>query len=264
MQPTTGQMIAEKADGIGWMTFSNLERHNAINLAMRQAIPEILGDFAADPDVRVVVMKGAGDRAFVSGADISEFEAQRSNAENSEEYARLGQRSANSYKELGKPLIAMIRGYCLGGGLVVAMKADLRIAAEGSQFGIPAVRLGVGYAYQSVKEMVDLIGPGHTRRLLITGERVDAQTALSMGLVSQVVPADELEGAVRKVAATIAGNAPLTIRAIRAAVDESLKGEHERDVDMVNRLVTECAASQDYAEGRRAFMEKRRPVFTGR
>lgn len=260
----TQKMIGYKEDGVGWMVFNNPERRNAIGLEMSLAIPEIIESFAKDPEVRVVVMTGAGDKAFVSGADISEFESRRATPEQIEEFNKIGARASASYGQLGKPLIAMIRGFCLGGGLVTAMKADLRIAAQDSQFGVPAARLGVGYGYGQVKTMVELMGPAYTREILLTGARFDAQTALRMGLINRVVPGDRLEDEVKELSATIADNAPLTIKAIRAAVDESLKDREERDVGLVEKLVADCFASEDYKEGRTAFMEKRRPVFKGR
>ena len=260
----TNKMIGYKEDGVGWMIFNNPERRNAIGLEMQEAIPVILGAFAEDPEVRVVVMTGAGDKSFVSGADISEFESRRASPEQIEEFNRVGARASASYQELGKPIIAMIRGFCIGGGLVTALKADLRVASDDAQFGVPAVRLGLGYGYSNVKGMVELMGPANTREILLTGSRYDAQTALRMGLVNRVVPGPQLEDEVKMLASTIAENAPLTVKAVRAAIDQSVKDKEDRDVDYVERLVAECFGSDDYIEGRRAFMEKRRPVFTGR
>ncbi len=263
MELATEKMLARKADGIGWMTFNNPERHNALGLAMQRAIPQILGDFASDPEVRVVVMTGAGEKAFVSGADISEFEQQRSSPEAIAEYDRISAEASRAYGTLEKPLIAMIRGFCMGGGLLTAMRADLRIASEDAQFGVPAARLGLGYGFGGVKALVDLMGPSQTREILLTGKRFPAQDALRWGLVNRVVAGEELESTVTELASTIAENAPLTIKAIRKSVDATLKDESRRDLSEIERLVAECFASEDYAEGRRAFMEKRRPEFRG-
>ena len=158
----------------------------------------------------------------------------------------------------------MIRGACIGGGLLTAMRADLRVASDDAQFGVPAARLGLGYGFASVKALVDLVGPAHTREILLTGERFSAAHALRIGLINRVVPAADLEGAVRDLASAIADNAPLTIKLIRVAVDEALKESGERDYAVIDRLVADCFASDDYSEGRRAFLEKRTPVFRGR
>ncbi|MFQ5879085.1 MAG: enoyl-CoA hydratase [Dehalococcoidia bacterium] len=264
MKLNTDKMIAEKEDGIGWMIFNNPARHNALTVEMQEAVPVILGSYAEDEEVRVVVMKGAGDKAFVSGADISEFEARRSSEEAIKVYNRIAARAAASYSALGKPLIAMIRGFAMGGGLLTALRADLRIASDDSWFGVPAARLGLGYEYAGVKALVDLVGAAHTREILLTGSRFDADDALRMGLINRVIPAAELEGAVRDLARTIAENAPLTIKAIRAAIDEAMKDKEDRDLALIDRLVAACFASEDYIEGRRAFMEKRKPRFLGR
>ncbi len=263
MELNTTQMLAEKFDGIGWVTFNNPERRNAITIAMQQALPVIMEDFAADPEVRVVVLKGAGDKAFVSGADISEFGTRRASPEAMEETGRIGRRSNESYAALGKPIIAMIRGFCLGGGLLTALKADLRVASEDSQFGIPAVRLGVGYGWDNVRAVVDVIGATHAREMLLTGDRFDAETALRWGLIHRVVPVGELENHVRGLARTIASNAPLTVKTIRAAIDEGLKDPGSRDLAMVQAMADAANNSQDFTEGRGAFLEKRRPAFTG-
>ena len=260
----TEKMIGRKDGGIGWMIFNNPERRNALSLEMQEAIPRILGDFRDDPEVRVVVLAGAGGKAFVSGADISEFDRRRADPESIREYDAIGARASAAYRALDKPMIAMIEGYAMGGGLLTALRADLRIASEGSRFGVPAAKLGLGYGFASTKTLVDLIGPAHTRELLLTGGQFDAQTALRMGLINRVVPAAELEPTVRELATTIAGNAPLTIRLVRASVDESLRPAAERDPERIQRMVDECFASADYIEGRAAFAEKRTPDFTGR
>ena len=264
MQLNTEKMIARAEDGVGWMIFNNPERRNALGLEMQQAIPQILGEFADDDEIRVVVMTGAGGKAFVSGADISEFEQRRSSPEAIAEYDQIAADANRAYTTLGKPLIAMIQGFCMGGGLLTAMRADLRIASDDSQFGVPAARLGLGYGFGGVKALVDLIGPSQTREILLTGRRFPAEDAMRWGLVNRVVPVDELEITVNELAATIADNAPMTINAIRKSVDATLQDESRRDTAAIEQLVAECFASEDYREGRSAFMEKRRPVFKGR
>ena len=264
MQLETEKMIARKEGGIGWMVFNNPERRNALALEMQKAIPMILDDFRDDPDVRVVVMKGAGEKAFVSGADISEFESRRSDPDSIAEYNRIAADANRAYADLGKPLIAMIRGFCMGGGLLTAMQADIRIAAEDAQFGIPAARLGLGYAFGGTKKVVDLVGAAVAREILFTGGRFPAADALRWGLVNRVVPVAELEPAVTDMAGAICENAPLTVKLLRASIIEATEDATERDLAELDAMVEACFASEDYVEGRRAFMEKRRPQFQGR
>jgi enoyl-CoA hydratase len=260
----TDKMIAEKTDGIGWMTFNNPARRNAIGFAMREAILEILADFESDPDVRVIVMKGAGDKAFVSGSDISEFAERRATPEQREIYDELSARVGAAYHNIEKPLIAMIRGFCLGGGLGTAMQADLRIASDDSQFGIPAAKLSIGYPYHNMKKIIDVVGPAKTKEIMFTGRRFSTAEALAMGLVNQVVPVEALEKMVHDLAATIAGNAPLTIRASKTIVNEAMKSPEDRDLALCQEQVDACMNSSDFAEGRTAFMEKRKPEFMGK
>lgn len=264
MKLPTDQMIAEKRDGIGWMTFNNPARRNALSVEMREAAIEILADFAKDDAVRVVVMKGAGDKAFVSGADISQFESQRSTPEQIAAYSALSQRFEGMMNGLQKPLIAMIRGYCLGGGLAVALTADIRIASDDSQFGIPAARLSLGYGFGGTRKLTDLVGPSCAKEILFTARRYSAAEAFQMGLINRVLPVPELEKHVSELATTIAGNAPLTIRTAKTIIGEIVKDPADRDLAACEAAVQACMTSQDYVEGRRAFMEKRKPVFTGR
>jgi len=263
-QPLTSKMIAEKDGGIGRIIFNNPARHNAVSLEMWQALAAIIDDFNRDDAIRVIVLSGAGGKAFVSGADISEFKEKRNSAEAAAEYSRISEAGRVALAETPKPTIAMIRGYCIGGGLATAIACDLRIAAEGSKFGIPAAKLGLGYAYDGVKKLVDLIGPAFAREIFFTARQFTTDEALRMGLVNQVVASDELETYVENYCKTIAGNAPLTVKAAKAIVKEAVKDAAKRDMALCERVVKECFASQDYTEGRTAFMEKRRPVFTGR
>ena len=260
----SSKMIAEKDGGIGRIIFNNPARHNAVSLDMWQAVAQIMADFDNDPEIRVIVLSGAGGKAFVSGADISEFKEKRATAEAAEEYSRVSESARLSLQNTLKPTIAMIRGYCIGGGMATALNCDIRIAAEGSKFGVPAAKLGLGYAYDGIKKLVDIVGPAYAREVFFTARQFNTDEALRMGLVNQVVPSEELEMTVENMAKTIAGNAPLTVRASKQIIREALKDEAKRDMELCKRVVQECFASEDYAEGRTAFMEKRRPVFKGR
>ncbi len=260
----TDKMLAERADGIGWMTFNNPARRNATSLEMWQAIADILDDFAADPEVRVVVMRGAGDKAFVSGADISQFEDQRADAEAAARYNAVSERARVAMTGLEIPLIAQIRGFCLGGGVAIAMAADLRFAAEDSIFGIPAARLGISYGFGYLQKLVDLVGPAYAKEILLTARRFSAEEALHIGLVNRVVPVAELETTVLEVCAMIVDNSPLSIVANKATIDEASKDPDARDLARIEELARICFDSADYAEGRRAFMEKRKPVWSGK
>ncbi len=260
----TPYMLAEVADGVGWMTFNNPERHNAMKMEMNQAIVDIIERFQADDAVRVVVMQGAGEKAFVSGADISEFEANRSSPEARAEFDAVAAAASRALAELDKPLVAKIRGFCMGGGLATALQADIRISADDGQFAIPAARLGLGYGFGGVRPLVTLVGPAMASEILMSARRFSAAEAHTMGLINRVVPVAELDAAVTELATTIGGNAPLTVRAAKAAIAEVVKDPDRRDLDRVAELVEACFLSEDYVEGRRAFMEKRRPDFRGR
>ncbi len=258
------KILSSKRDGIGSLVFNNPEKRNALSPDMALAAADVIEDFERDPDVRVIVLSGAGGKAFVSGGDISRFETERATAEQMVEYSRKSERFRTTLIGVGKPTIAMIRGYCLGGGLSVALNCDLRFCAEDSQFGIPAARLGIGYGAERLTQLVHLVGPSVAKDILFSGRRLSAAEALRVGLVNQVLAATELEEHVNKYAATLAGNAPLSIVAAKRVIDEIVKDKPDRDRALCERVIADCFASQDYVEGRRAFMEKRRPVFTGR
>ena len=263
MQLNTEKMIAKTEGHVGWMVYNNPAAHNAISMEMQEAIPVILDAFQQDEAVRVVVMRGAGDRAFVSGADISEFETKRSTPEDRKLFDEAGARTGAAFARLEKPLVAMINGYCIGGGLATAMQADIRIASEDAQFGIPAARLGLGYAFAGIRALVALVGPAYAVEILLTAQRFSAGEALEMGLVNRVVPKDALEQTVSSLANTIAANAPLTNKASKFAIGQALRDPEARDLETCARLVEECFRSRDYAEGRTAFVEKRAPRFRG-
>ena len=260
---SSDKILSRKDGAIGFLTFNNPERRNAVSPEMSQAATEVLEDFAADRAIRVVVLTGAGGKAFVSGADISKFESARSTPEQLEKWNEVSARFRDVLRTIGKPTIAMIRGYCVGGGLGIALNCDLRISADDGQFGIPAAKLGIGYAAGAVGQLVNLVGPSAAKDILYTGRRMNAQEALRLGLINHVLAPAELEEFVVSYARTMAGNAPLSLIAAKRVIDELMKDPERRDNALCERVVADCFASKDYVEGRRAFMEKRKAVFTG-
>ena len=251
------------ADGIGWMLFNNPARHNALSLPMWQAMGDIMEGYAEDDRVRVVVMRGAGGRAFVSGADISEFDKERSSAQQKQAYGRIAGRGSAALARIDKPLLALIEGYCIGGGLATALAADVRIATDDATFGIPAARLGLGYEYAGLAKLARVVGPARARDIMLSARYFDADEAQRMGLINFAVPRAEIESHTLDYARTIAANAPLTVRAAKAAVNAFERGGLTEEVDSVEQLVNACFDSEDYKEGRRAFAEKRKPNFRG-
>src|SRR2546421_5450089 len=259
----TDKMLSRKEGKAGYVIFNNPERRNAVSLDMWARTAEILADFAKDDEVRVVVLTGAGGKSFVSGADISKFESERASLDATKVYNATVAKANEGIYEFPKPTIAMIQGYCIGGGLGLAVCCDLRICSDNSKFAIPAAKLGLGYAYPGVKRLVNLVGPSFAKEIFFTARQFDAEEARVMGLINRVVPQAELEAYVKTYADTIANNAPLTVKAAKFIVGEATKDESMRDLKRCTKLVEQCFASNDYTEGRRAFMEKRKPVFTG-
>jgi enoyl-CoA hydratase len=259
-----GKILAKKNGPIGHLVFNNPEKRNAFSLEMSLAAADVIEDFLADDAIRVIVLSGAGNKAFVSGGDISKFEQARATKEQVANYTKTGERFRNVLKNSAKPTIAMIRGYCLGGGMAIALNCDLRMCTEDSSFGIPAAKLGIGYGSDRLGLLVDLVGPSAAKDLLFTGRRCNAQEALRLGIVNYVLPAGDLEEFVGSYANNLAGNAPLSIVAAKRVIDEHVKDSNKRDTALTDKVISDCFASQDYVEGRRAFMEKRKPVFTGK
>ena len=262
----TDKMLSRKEGKVGYLTFNNPERHNAVSLDMWEAAEGFLDEFKKDDNIRVVVVTGAGGKAFVSGADISKFDKERSTKEAVDRYNEAVDRANNAFFNFPKPTIAMIRGYCIGGGVGLALCCDMRICTEGSKFGVPAAKLALGYRFDGLKKLVDLVGPSYAKEIFYTARQFTAAEAQTMGLVNRVLPdaGDALEKYVAEYADTIANNAPITVDSIKFIVGEVLKDPAKRDLKACEDWVSRAFASEDYKEGRKAFMEKRKPQFTGK
>jgi len=263
-QNSADPLIVKHEPPLGWLILNRPQVRNALNLRTWQRIPEAIGELARDASVRVIVMTGSTPEAFISGADISEFPAMRADAAQARLYRDAPNRAINAMLECPKPIIAMISGVCIGGGVQVALACDIRIAARGTRMGIPAARLGLAYPLEGVIALTHTVGHANARDILFSARLFDADEAYAMGLVNRVVEPAELEAQVREYATRMATNAPLTIEAAKAAIREGLKDAAKRDIDGVSELVAMCFNSEDYKEGVRAFMEKRRPAFRGR
>lgn len=257
------KMLTRKQGAIGYIVFNNPKRHNAVSLEMWQATESILEDVLADAAIRIIVLSGAGGKAFVSGADISKFESERATKEAVASYNATTDRVYAILHEAAKPTIAMIQGHCVGGGLALAVCCDLRICTENSEFSLPAAKLGLGYPFAGLKRLADVVGIASAKEICFTGRRFDADEALALGLVQRVLPAEKIEDFVNEYAVSIAENAPLTVSSMKQTFNEMTKDTKERNLALCRALVDECFASDDYKEGRRAFLEKRKPVFQG-
>jgi len=258
------EILVRREGAVGMAIMSNPDKYNAMSLQMWRDLSGRIAELDADPDVHVIVLAGDGDKAFVSGADISQFESQRTDAAAQERYNEAVDAAYLAPIKAGKPVIAQIRGICMGGGLGLAASCDLRICAEDARFRMPAARLSIGYKQPGVRRFVSLIGVQHTYDIFFTARTFGADEALRMGFASQVVPAAKLEETVLALAATIAENAPLTARAVKLTVNAYLGGVAGVDAAAAQAAIDACAGSEDYREGVRAFGEKRKPVFVGR
>jgi enoyl-CoA hydratase len=259
-----GKILKALTEGVGIVTFNNPAKRNAMSLDMWEGLGQALTELRDDDNARVVILVGAGDKAFVSGADISQFEKTRHNAAASEEYSKRSEAQRALLANFPKPTISCISGFCLGGGMQVAMLTDIRIASENSQFGIPAAKLGIAYGYDGLRHLVSLVGPSWARLIMYTGMRIESKEALRIGLVDRVVADGELWNATMEIARTISENAPLAIQAAKITIAQVLKDPSARDMDAIKQIGMTCMDSEDFREGRRAFMEKRKPRFKGK
>jgi len=260
----SGTVRIDKDGSLGFLIFDHPERRNAISAEMWRQIPGAVEALAKDADIRVVILRGEGDTAFVAGADISEFESQRASEAAVAEYDRAGGDAYRAVAGIEKPTIAMIHGFCVGGGVALALCADLRFASDDARFAVPAARLGLGYSVALFEPLLRLVGSARALEILYTARRYRADEALAMGLVNAVAPKATLDSVVRETADRIAANAPLTLRGVKITARELAKDFARRDQTRIDAAVRACYESEDYREGVRAFLEKRKPLFTGR
>ena len=257
------KILAVVDKSIGWITFNNPRRHNAMSMEMWLALADVLKQLAQDDSLRVVILKGAGPKAFVSGADISEFGEKRNSQEQRDAYEAAFDEAQNELASFKHPTIAMIQGFCVGGGMALALNCDVRIATEDSCFAIPAAKLGLGYSYDSIKILTSIVGPSFAKDILFSARFLESEEAQCIGLINQVVTRESLLEKVLEYASAVANNAPLTIGSIKAAVNEVVKDPGQMAPEYIEKLVNDCFLSEDYEEGRTAFVDKRKPVFKG-
>ncbi len=259
----TDKIITEQTGDIARIIFNQPEKRNAVSLEMWEAVEAAMTKFAADDSVRILILSGAGGKAFVSGADISKFETERASKEAVAHYNATTKRVYDMVEAFPKPTIAQIDGFCVGGGVALALCCDLRICGENSAFAIPAAKLGLGYGFPGINRLVAVVGPSFAKEIFFTARRFDAEEARIMGLVNRVVPADKVAETADETAKMIAANAPMTVNSVKFIVGQTVLPESERDLAACDAKVKECFDSQDYIEGRKAFMEKRKPNFVG-
>lgn len=263
--PSTTERVKTWLDGqVLHIRFNNPAKHNALSVDMWEAVPPLLERAEKDDNVRMAVFSGEGDKAFISGADISQFDDMRAAKEAVTRYEQMAEAALQGIYEFSKPTVACIRGYCIGGGVNVAISCDIRVASSTSVFSVPASRLGLGYRVSAMKNLTQLVGPGYAKDIFFTGRRLDAAEALRIGLVNRIAEPAGLDALLAEYTTAITTGAPLTIKAGKRIIQEVLALDADFDAEMCRRLILDCFESEDYAEGRKAFMEKRKPVFKGK
>jgi len=264
MHTITDKLIVSKLSGVGHIAFNNPQHRNAMTFEMWQGLPLVLDNFLDDAEIRVIEITGSGDKAFCAGADISEFSKNRSSEDAITEYNAAVSKASDSLANASKPTIARIKGFCVGGGVGIALCCDLRFASDTSLFAVPAAKLGLGYGASGLKRLVDVVGPSMAKEIFFTARQFDAHEAAAMDLVNRIQPAEELDEYVDDIARRIVGNAPITIHAAKTVIDQLIRNDGPPDEALCDKVVDDCFSSEDYAEGRKAFMEKRSPHFRGK
>jgi enoyl-CoA hydratase/carnithine racemase len=259
-----GHVDLSMSDGIATLALCNPAKLNAISLQMWEQLNAFALEFSEDAAVRCVIVQGAGSKAFSVGADISEFASQRSNSLAVRHYEEVTKRAMAAFAKSPKVIVAAIDGYCIGGGLALALSCDIRVASDRSQFAIPAARLGLGYGYSSVRQLVSTVGGANAKLILFSADRFGSLEAMQFGLVQKVTRNDVFETEVRRISKRIADNAPLTLKAAKVAIDTTQAEHGEIDLTVCAELDAACFSSEDYREGQIAFAEKRAPHFVGR
>ena len=260
----SGLIAAHTQGPIGWLVWDNPSKLNALSPGMSEDALAVIEAYAANPEIKVVVMRGSGTRAFISGGDIKSFDKTRANAEVARANRAIPARLRQSMLDLEKPLIAMIHGYCLGGGMGMALNADLRFASPDAQFSVPAALRGVAYAPSGLQQLVDLVGPSRAKDIMFSGRRLGAEEALQIGLINRIIPTDELEVVIIVYAEILARNAPLSIRASKYFISQLSLPEEKRNHARISAMIDEAENSEDFKEATQSFLEKRKPVFKGK
>jgi enoyl-CoA hydratase len=264
MNLTSGLVKAHAADGIGWLIFDNPAKLNALSPGVSEDALAVIETYSADPSIKVVVMRGAGEKAFISGGDISSFDKTRTNAEAAARARKIPDILSKRMTDLEKPLIAMIHGYCLGGGLGMALNADLRFASTTAQFSVPAALRGIAYPPDGLKKLVDLVGPSAAKDIMFSARRLGADEALRLGLINRLFSPDQLEQETVAYAKVLGSNAPLSVRASKFFINQLGLEPAERNLPKIKEMQRAAADSEDFKEATRSFMEKRKPVFVGK
>jgi enoyl-CoA hydratase/carnithine racemase len=258
------ELIAKREGSTGWIIFSSLLKLNALTYEMWRRMPEAIADLERDPAVRMIALRGEGDKAFTSGADVTEFAHARDSIGATASYNQAVEDFNAALSNCAKPTFAFVRGICFGGGLGIAARCDIRLCSDDSVFSLPAARLGIGYSSGSILRLAHLVGPAYCAEIMFTARRYSAEEALQMRLVNRVAPRLEFERVVEEYCTMIAENAPLTIAAGKRCLIEGYKDPAQRDMRAVQALIDSCYSSDDYREGRDAFIQKRKPLFRGR